>query len=249
MNNTIIAFFISFLAGASTIIGALLIFFIKNRQKKVLIFSLAFSSSVMFFLSILDLIPESLNFLKKDLVTIPSIIIIMITITIGLKLAKLINKKVMKSNTNSNLYKVGLISMISIIIHNIPEGIATFISSKENIMFGISLSIAIAMHNIPEGISIALPLYYANEKKSKAIFLTAISGLSELLGAIITYLFLTPFINNITMGILFSVIAGIMLYISIFEILKEAISYNNKKTTLIGLLFGLLFISIYFLFL
>lgn len=248
MNTTIIAFLLSFLAGASTIIGALIIFIIKHKQQNILIFSLSFSASVMFFLSILDLIPESLNFLKKDLVTIPSIIIIMISITIGIKIAQLINKRVNKKETN-NLYKLGLISMISIIIHNIPEGIATFISSKENIMFGISISLAIAMHNIPEGISIALPLYYANEKKSKALILTTISGLSELLGALITYLFLTPFINNITMGILFSIISGIMLYISIFEILKEAINYKNNKVITIGLLSGLLFISIYFLFL
>ena len=134
--------------------------------------------------------------------------------------------------------------MLAIIIHNIPEGIATFMATNTNTKLGINLSIAIALHNIPEGISIAIPIYYSTKSKFKALLYTFISGLSELFGVIITYLFLRPFVNIYTMGILFSIIAGIMIHISLFELLPTSFSYKNKKYTFIFYLLGLIFIII-----
>ena len=247
MNNNLTAFLLSFLAGSSTLIGAFIILFIKNKTTKIINIALSFSSAVMFFLSIL--IPESISFFRKELFSVPSILICFIFVVIGLKIAKLIDKNLKEPKLNdSKLYRLGLLSMITIIIHNIPEGIATFVSTRESFSFGLSLSLAIAMHNIPEGISIALPIYYSTNKKSRAIFYTLISGLSELLGAFLTYLFLLPLVNNITLGILFSLIAGIMFYISIFELLKNALDYKNPRQTIISFLVGFVFIVLYILF-
>ena len=111
-------------------------------------------------------------------------------------------------------------------------------------LYSLALAIAIAMHNIPEGISISVPIYYATNSKIKAISYTALSGLSELFGAIITYLFLKPFINDIVMGLLFSIIAGIMMHISLYELLPTSLKLNNKKITIFSFIFGILFMTI-----
>lgn len=94
------------------------------------------------------------------------------------------------------------------------------------------LTIAIALHNIPEGISISIPIYYSTNSKLKAFFYTFISGISEPLGALISYLFLSKFINNTILGIIYSTIAGMMINISINELYKESINYNKKNTIL-----------------
>lgn len=115
--------------------------------------------------------------------------------------------------------------MVAIILHNIPEGIATFMASSKNITLGLSLSIAIFLHNIPEGISIAIPIYYSTNSKFKACLFTFISALAEPLGALVSYLFLASFINNFIMGLILSLVAGIMLHISFYELIPTALTY------------------------
>lgn len=134
--------------------------------------------------------------------------------------------------------------MLAIILHNIPEGMATFMASNKDKSLGIALTIAIALHNIPEGISISIPIFYATGSKLKAFSYTFISGLSELFGAFITYLFLQPYINDRVMGILFAIIAGIMMHISIYELLPTSLKYHKKKITLVFFIIGILFILI-----
>lgn len=241
MNSTLLSFLLTIIAGLSTLIGSIVIFLNKKNKDKIIISSLSFASAVMLFISITDLIPESYNMFKNLFRLFPLIILILININIGIILSIYI-KKYIPENNNDNLYKVGLISMLAIIIHNIPEGMATFMASNTNISLGISLTIAIALHNIPEGISIAVPIYYSTNSKLKAILYTFLSGLSEVFGAIITYLFLKPFINDYMMGILFSVIAGIMMHISIFELLPTSLNYKNKKLTKIFFILGIIFV-------
>lgn len=241
MNSTLLSFLLTIIAGLSTLIGSIVIFLNKKNKDKIIISSLSFASAVMLFISITDLIPESYNMFKNLFRLFPLIILILININIGIILSIYI-KKYIPENNNDNLYKVGLISMLAIIMHNIPEGMATFMASNTNISLGISLTIAIALHNIPEGISIAVPIYYSTNSKLKAILYTFLSGLSEVFGAIITYLFLKPFINDYMMGILFSVIAGIMMHISIFELLPTSLNYKNKKLTKIFFILGIIFV-------
>ena len=120
--------------------------------------------------------------------------------------------------------------MLVIMMHNIPEGIATFITTTNNIKLGITLTIAIALHNIPEGISISIPIYYSTNSKLNAFLYTLISGLSEPIGAIIAYLFLAKYVDDSVLGLIYSLIAGMMINISINELYKESISYNKKNT-------------------
>ena len=215
--------------------------FIKIKNKdKVIASSLAFASGVMLSVSITDLIPESIHMLKNYFNGQIVILLSFIFMLIGIITSSLIDKYLPTINYQ-NLYRVGIISMLAIILHNIPEGIATFISTTKDTSLGISLATSIALHNIPEGISISIPIYYSTKSKFKALFYTFISALSEPIGAILTYLFLLPLITDTLLGLLFSFIAGIMLQISLMELLKESINYNYKQQTKLFFLIGIIF--------
>ena len=241
--NEILPFLLCLIAGLSTLLGSLFIF-IKGNKNNIIKYALAFASGVMLSVSIFDLIPESLTMFQsttKNSIFFNITLFIIIGLIIPLFIDKILPSKL---DQNSKLYKLGIFTMIAIIIHNIPEGIATYISSKTNIKLGISITIAIAMHNIPEGISIAMPVYYATKNKKKAIGLTFISGMSEPLGAFLAFIFLKPIINDTIMGALFAIIAGIMAYISIIELLPTALQYKEKKKTIISFLIGILFMYV-----
>ena len=219
-------------------IGTILIFFKFKNTNKIILSSLAFATGVMITVSLTDLMPESLNLLKTYFYPFPAIIIMFIFFVVGILISMAIDKY-LPSNTD-RLYKVGIISMLAIILHNIPEGIATFMATTSNINLGISLTLAIAFHNIPEGISISVPIYYATKSKSKAFIYTLISALSEPFGALIAFIFLKQFINNFILGILFSMIAGIMVNISIYELLPTSFKYKNKGLSILFIIIGIL---------
>lgn len=233
-------FILTTIAGLSTMLGILPIYIKITNENKLISSSCAFASGVMLSVSIFDLIPESLEYLFLNNSKIIVIIITILSIMIGIIISFIIDKAVDKINDNNNLFKVGIISMIVIILHNIPEGIITYIVSNNNMLLGITICISIAIHNIPEGISIAIPIYYSTKNKIKAIIYTLISSLSELFGAIITYLFLLKYINNTIIGIILSITAGIMIQISINKLLPTSKDYNQKQTSIffiIGLIF------------
>ena len=218
--------------------------FIKIKDKsKIIASSCAFASGVMICISIIDLIPESIKYLNTKYLSLIVILITFISLMIGIILSMILDNIVDKYSQNNNLFKVGILSMIAIILHNIPEGIITYIVSNKNLILGLTICIAIAMHNIPEGISIAIPIYYSTKSKFKALIYTFISSISELFGAILTYLFLGKFINNTTLGILLSLTAGIMIQISYNKLLPTGNNYN-KKLTIIFFIIGFLFMII-----
>ena len=225
-------FILTIIAGLSTLLGTIPIFIKFKDENKIINTSLSFAVGIMITVSIFDLIPESYNLLNKGFI---SVIVVLTSINVGIILSMIIDKFIPNDN---NLYRVGVISLIAIIMHNIPEGIATYISSTHNIKLGLTLSIAIALHNIPEGISIALPIYYATKSKYKAILLTTISALSEIVGAILAGIFLKDIINDTIMSLLLGIVAGIMLYISIYELLNESLKYRNLKRTIVSIIVG-----------
>lgn len=239
------SFLITSLAGLSTLVGMLVIFFSKKNSNNIIVGSLSFAAGVMICVSLLDLIPESLSLLTKRYSFLASALFFGIFLSIGVLTSMFIDKKMPDNNiSNSKLFRVGIISMFAIILHNIPEGIATFMASSMDAKLGISLALAIAMHNIPEGISISVPIYYSTGSKKKSFLYTFISALSEPFGALIAFLFLKDFITDSFMGMLFAFIAGIMTHISLYEMLPEAKSYNNNKLSGIFFIIGIVFMSI-----
>lgn len=237
---------VSTIAGFSTIIGALIIFLKLKKENinKFISVCLSFSLAIMIGISITDLVPNSLKVLLSDNLN-KGLIIAIFSFLIGVLSIKLLINKInnIKNDTNS-LYKLGILNMIALMFHNFPEGIATFLSSYQDINLGIHLGIAIMLHNIPEGISIAVPIYYATKSKKEAIKKTFISGLAEPIGAILSFIFFKKFITNELISIILLLVAGIMITISIEEIFPNTLKYNEKKFIIIGLLLGITLILI-----
>lgn len=245
MSNITLGFILTIISGFTTLLGTIIIYIFPKKNNNIISASLAFASGVMISVSLIDLLPQSISFLKNSLYNFPSLIICLIFVLIGIILSYTIDKFLPESsNPDKQLYNIGIISMLAIILHNIPEGIATFMATNTTISLGLSLAIAISFHNIPEGISISVPIYYGTNNKRKAFKFVLISALSEPLGAFIAYSFIGFFINNFVMGILFSIIAGIMLHISCYELLPKSLDYHNKKLSLLFFLIGFLFMYI-----
>ena len=207
-----------------TTLGAACVFFMRKTLSKSVQRALAgFAAGIMVAASIWSLLIPAIKQSENmgTLSFVPAVAGFWIGILFLLALDHLIpHLHVGSDQAEGPKSKLGRTTMmvLAVTLHNIPEGMATFMASNTDISLGISLTIAIALHNIPEGISISVPIYYATNSKIKAISYTALSGLSELFGAIITYLFLKPFINDIIMGLLFSIIAGIMMHLSLIHI-------------------------------
>lgn len=230
MSTNAYAFLLSSIAGFSTLIGFLFIFIKKDRDS-VISKALGFASGVMLTISVIDLIPNSFLLIIKQYNLIYTLFLIITAFLIGIIISSIIDKKVEKKSKNGlKLYKLGIITMLVIMMHNIPEGIATFITTTNNAKLGVIVTIAIALHNIPEGISISIPIYYSTNSKLKAFIYTLISGMSEPIGALISYLFLSRFVNDVILGFIYSIIAGMMINISINELYKEAYFYNKRNT-------------------
>ncbi|ENI1852621.1 zinc transporter ZupT [Campylobacter jejuni] len=147
-------------------------------------------------------------------------------------------EKLHQINTKA-LKRTGIFTALAIAIHNFPEGFATFISSLDNLTLGIAIAIAVAIHNIPERLAVSLPIYHATGDKKKAFIYSALSGFAEPLGAFVGALILLPFIGDLTLAISFAVIAGIMVFISLDELLPAAKTYDKAHDSLYGLIVGM----------
>lgn len=217
-------------------IGALIIFFKVENKDSIILKSLSFAAGVMVCISIFDLIPSSFLYFQEEYMFIFSFLLLFLFVIFGIVCAILIDK--IFPSSSDKLLKTGFISMIALMLHNIPEGIATFVTTEANLSFGLSLAFAISMHNIPEGISIAVPIFYSTNSRKKALLYTFIAGFSEFIGAIISYLFLSSRMTFFSFGLLYSLIAGIMLYLSFYELLPQALSYDRKKDVFVYFVAG-----------
>ena len=216
--------FLSLLAGLSTMIGTLFIYIKFRNKDKFIIFSLSFSFTIMILISIFDLIPQSLTYLL-NYYKFNGIVFFIVCFIIGYYIVIILNKMI---RNNDTLYRIGILSTISLMLHNIPEGITVFMSSYVNIKLCLKLFLAILMHNIPEGISIAIPIYYSSNSRRKALIFTLISGISEPLGALISFLFLKNYINHLFISLILSFVSGLMISLSMNDIYQE-IRYDDYK--------------------
>ena len=239
MNNFITSFIITFIAGISTILGGFIVFFNVNNKEKIILTSLSFAAGIMVCISIIELLPESYNYLMRDYSFLALLLIMFIYIFSGFLLFKLLD--ILLTKDVDNLYRVGIFSMLAIIVHNIPEGIITFILSSSDIRLGIFMGFSIALHNIPEGISIMVPVFYGSGSYKKAFLFTLIAGISEVVGGVGFYLLFNDYVNNLFLGSIFSFVAGIMIYLSFFELLPKSLEYENRNLTLSSFMIGIIF--------
>ncbi len=231
------AFLISTLAGLSTVLGSIVIFFHWKEENinKFITFCLSLSLAIMMGISITELIPESTFYIITDFKLAKGIFTCLLSFLIGMLLIFWLNEKINTKTKQQDLYKLGILSMLALMLHNLPEGVATFMSAYQDTALGLKLGLAIMLHNIPEGISIAVPLYYATNNKKNAILKTFISGLAEPLGALLAFVFLSRFITNTLISIVLLFVAGIMITLSIQKLFPEALKYKENKFIWLGL--------------
>jgi len=268
LDNFIHAFLLTILAGLSTGIGALLAFFSKSKSHTFLSIGLGFSAGVMVYVSFVEILAKS----RKAFEVIYQSEIIGESLAIvcffaGIGLSALIDRfipedvnphepksdkqlSVLKDDSqhsllrNSALKRTGVFTALAIGIHNFPEGFATFMSALEDVSLGIPIALAIAVHNIPEGMAVSLPIYHATGERKKAFWYAFMSGLAEPIGAIVGFFLLLPLMGELTFGITFGCVAGIMVYISFDELLPSARLYGNSHTTILGITLGMLVMAI-----
>ncbi len=208
----------------------------------------------MITVSFTDLFPTAQEAISKYHGKVNGILWSILFLLIGALMAYLIDifipkeekKNISKSNNNFDIFRVGLVSTIALMIHNFPEGIATFVSGYQNTSLGIAVTLAIALHNIPEGI--AMPIYFATKNKYKAIKYSFLSGMTEPLGALIACLCLKPFINELILGIIFAIVCGIMIYISLDELIPFSRKYGYTKLSIASVFLGISIMPITHLF-
>ncbi|WBW49494.1 zinc transporter ZupT [Peptoniphilus equinus] len=261
--NALIALFICTLAGLATLIGTLMIFFLKRTNTRFLSGALGFSAGSMIFISFIELMPVAMDNLKTAQSEDSAFIYAMGGFFLGMLLLAIIDKIIPEEENphelssikhphltthtdvqDSGLYRMGLMTALAISIHNFPEGVATFISSVQNPQLGVSIAVAIAVHNIPEGMSVAVPIYYATGSKSKAFLYAFISGIAEPIGGLFAYLVFFAHATPTSIGIIFAVVAGIMVFISFDELLPSAEEYGNHHTSLYGCVGGMAFMAL-----
>ncbi len=155
-----------------------------------------------------------------------------------------VREKYEEAAKSNKLLRMGLFTALAIAIHNFPEGLATFISALQEPAVAISIAIAIALHNIPEGIAVSVPIYYATGSRKRALVYSFLSGFAEPLGALIGYLILMPFLSDAMFGIVFALVAGIMVFISIDELLPSAREYGEHHLSIYGLIGGMVLMAV-----
>ncbi|MBP3563434.1 MAG: zinc transporter ZupT [Kiritimatiellae bacterium] len=268
MNGVLGALILTLIAGAATGIGGALVLFKKKLSSNFLAGALGLSAGVMIFISLAELFPEA----QAEIMATGSVrhgeAWVLIAFFVGMGIITLIDFAIPEyenpheasglslgsktpavgmlehAGNEAALKRLGLMSALAIAIHNFPEGIATFIGALNDPQMGTGITFAIAIHNIPEGIAVAIPIYYATKSKGKALLYATVSGLSEVLGALlclgVTALFgieLTG--DSPVFPLILAAVAGIMIYISLDELLPTAEKYGKHHIAIAGVVGGM----------
>ncbi|MFH7320940.1 zinc transporter ZupT [Desulfurivibrio sp. D14AmB] len=254
------AFSLTLLAGLSTAIGGGLAMFIRPRNTVWLSLGLGFSAGVMIYVSFVELLPKGVDALAPihgeewgyAVATVAFFLGIAATALIDLLVPKDVNPHELKKEQEfsgaghlhaekaRSLKRTGLFTALAVAIHNFPEGFATFSVALLDPVLALPIAAAIAIHNIPEGVAVALPIYHGTGSRRQGFWYSLFSGLAEPAGAVGGFLLLAPLLNESTLGLIFAMIAGVMIYISFDELIPSARLYGTAHTPIIGLLSGML---------
>ncbi len=255
MNHAVFyAFLLTTIAGCATGIGSALAYLTHHTKRNFLSFALGFSAGVMIFISFVELYGKAQSSLIACYGKVAGGTVAALSFFGGMMMIAVIDFLVpsyenphepglveeMKADDGSmQLHRLGMMTALAISIHNFPEGMATFFAALTDKTVGISITIAVALHNIPEGISISVPIYFATGNRKKAFWYSFLSGAAEPVGAIIGYLILRPFITDQMMSIIFAGVAGIMVFISLDQLVPHAKKYSTGHQSIYGLISGM----------
>ncbi len=254
------AFGLTLFAGLATGVGSGIAVFARRTNTRFLAVALGFSAGVMIYVSLVEIFVKARASLEAELGARWGYWATAGAFFGGILLIGLIDRLVPSIENPHEMHKVeelhpstrlgmagpdrrllrmGMFTALAIALHNFPEGLATFASALRDPSVGIPIAVAIAIHNVPEGIAVSVPIYYATGSRRKAFFWSFLSGLAEPIGAGIGYLLLLPFIDDLTYGLLFGVVAGIMVFISLDQLLPSAEKYGEHHWTIYGLVAGM----------
>lgn len=233
-------YLICFIASIATLIGNFFLLFPRKYERLIIGFSMGLSFGVMFCISILELIPEALLLGFYSLSKFGLFVLAFIFLFIGLAIVKLFDISIKEKGS---LYKIGIMSSLSLFLHNVPEGVICALSMVSNFSLGIKMTLMILIHNIPEGICISLPIYYATGKKRKALFYTFFSSLGEFIGAFMTLSLVHGAISDPILFMLLLITAGIMITLSIFKLFPLGFNHS-KKSLFLGIGVGFIIVLI-----
>lgn len=257
LNHIVFAFALTLFAGLSTGIGSAIAFFAKKTNTAFLSIALGFSAGVMIYVSFVEIFAKAKTELTLALGNTAGYWATSASFFGGILLIAIIDKLIPSFENPHEVHQVeelgrgkqpkdldklkrmGLFTALAIGIHNFPEGLATFTAALEHPQLGIAIAVAIAIHNIPEGIAVSIPIYYATGSRKKAFWLSMSSGLAEPVGALVGFLVLMPFMSPVVFGVLFAGVAGIMVFISLDELLPAAKEYGEHHLSIYGLIAGM----------
>jgi len=260
-NNVLFALGLTLFAGLSTGIGSLIGFMSKEFNPRFLTIALGFSAGVMIYVSMIEIFVKARDSLSVSFGDKMGYVLTVVSFFAGIALIAMIDKLIpsyenphemnveqkIKDSTDEQkrkLMRMGMFSALAIGIHNFPEGLATFMSGLTNPTLGISIAVAIAIHNIPEGLAVSAPIFYATKSRKKAFVYSFLSGLAEPIGALIGYFVLRSIFNETTFGVIFASVAGIMVYISLDELLPTAEEYGEHHLAIGGLIIGMFIMAV-----
>lgn len=248
MNDVLTAILLTALAGLSTGIGGLVVFLSKKMNQKFLSFTLGISAGVMIYISFAELFSKAAQGLAEIYGAREGGIINIVSFFGGIALVAAVDRFIPdtmeRAEKNNTLFRTGMVTAIALAVHNFPEGMATFVSALSSPVLAIPIVVAIAIHNIPEGIAVAVPISYATESRWKGFWYSLLSGLTEPLGAIVGYIVLMPFFNDTVNYVVFSAVAGIMVFISVDELLPTAREYGAHNLSILGVVLGMMVMAI-----
>lgn len=252
VQTILIAFGLTMIAGLSTGIGSIMAFFTKRTNTKFLSIALGFSAGVMIYVSFMEMMPEAKENLTEYFGEQTGTLYMLLAFFGGMLVINLIDFLIPEDENpheirdiseldkkQSGLKRTGLLVALSIGIHNFPEGIATFTSALNSLEIALPITFAIAIHNIPEGIAVSVPIYQATGNKKKAFWLSFLSGMAEPVGALVGFLILIPFWTPSINGLILAAVSGIMVFISMDELLPSAQKYGEHHLSIIGLVAGM----------
>ncbi len=262
-STLVFAFLLTLFAGLSTGIGSALAFFTKTTNTKFLSVSLGFSAGVMIYVSMVEIFQKGKEALILEFDEKTGTIYAVIAFFSGIAIIALIDRLIPSAENphevrkvedvkdpshpvgnDKKLYRMGMFTALAIAIHNFPEGLATFAAGLTDPTIAIPIAVAIAIHNIPEGIAISVPISYATGSRKKAFLLSFLSGLAEPIGAVAGYFLLRNIFNDTIFGVLFGMVAGIMVFISLDELLPTAREYGEHHLAIYGLIAGMAVMAI-----
>ena len=244
------AFLLTFLAGAASAAGGLLSFVIRKENLATLAVGLGFSAGVMTYVSFMELLPHSQQILSS-LYGVGGMWLAVGCFLVGTGVAWAVDTFLPPLHVDartleksSKLKKTGLWMAAALALHNFPEGLATFLSALDTPALGVSIAVAVGIHNVPEGMAVALPIYHADGNRKRAFLYSAASGMAEPVGGICGYFLLASFLREAALGISFALAAGVMVYLSLDELLPTAHDYGHGHHVIGGVIFGMAVMAI-----